>query len=292
MASKAKKNKPATKKKNKKAKPAKKKAAKKPAKKRAAKKPSAVKAVKKVAKKAVRAVQQVAKKIAAPKKTATPKPVLKKPNTPPQADTLWGNTNQQGPAFDTDSGENSGFQANEASDSGYDAEDSDDEELDENEEEAHPLVGKKIPALTLKNQRGEDVSLRDVSKSSKSVVLYFYPKDDTPGCTTEACGFRDNLNRVKALGTKVIGVSPDSPESHQKFVDKYNLNFDLLSDPNHELSNALKVWKEKNFMGKNYMGVERSTFIVKNGQIAKAWQPVKVEGHVDEVLETIERLGG
>src|SRR5690606_1503459 len=102
-----------------------------------------------------------------------------------------------------------------------------------------------------------------------------------------ACNFRDNLNRLEQAGVKVLGVSPDSPESHQKFREKYNLNFDRLSDPNHELANTFKVWKEKNFMGRSYMGVERSTFLFENGQVVKAWQPVKVDGHVDEILKVV-----
>jgi peroxiredoxin Q/BCP len=151
----------------------------------------------------------------------------------------------------------------------------------------HPLLGSTAPQLSLPKQNGEVVALGDVIQSNPKVVLYFYPKDDTPGCTTEACGFRDNLNRLQSSGAVVLGVSPDSPESHQKFIEKYGLNFDLLSDENKSLSEALGVWKEKNFMGKSYMGVERSTFLFKDGKVSKVWQPVKVEGHVDDVLKNL-----
>lgn len=151
--------------------------------------------------------------------------------------------------------------------------------------ENHPLLGQGLPSMMLANQSGQEVDLN--SLSGNKVVLYFYPKDDTPGCTKEACDFRDNLNRIVDKGVKVIGVSPDDPESHRKFAEKYGLNFDLLSDTNHALAEAMNVWKEKNFMGRSYMGVERSTFLLDNGRIEKAWQPVKVEGHVDEILKAI-----
>ena len=153
---------------------------------------------------------------------------------------------------------------------------------------SHPLIGNEVPGMTLQNQTGETIDLSSVTAENPKVVLYFYPKDDTPGCTKEACDFRDNLNRIQGKGVKILGVSPDDPTSHQKFIEKYGLNFDLLSDANHALADALNVWKEKNFMGKSYMGVERSTFLIENGKIAKAWQPVKVEGHVDEILKAIE----
>jgi peroxiredoxin Q/BCP len=97
---------------------------------------------------------------------------------------------------------------------------------------------------------------------------------------------------LQAAGIKVVGVSPDDTESHKKFIEKYGLNFDLLSDQDHSLAEAMKVWKQKNFMGKTYMGIERSTFLLNEGRIVKAWQPVKVEGHVDEVLNTAERYSG
>ncbi len=119
------------------------------------------------------------------------------------------------------------------------------------------------------------------------VILYFYPKDNTPGCTQEACNFRDNINRLTAHAT-VIGVSPDSIKSHKKFKEKQNLNFILLSDPEHKLAEIFGVWGEKSMYGKKYMGIERSTFLLDNtGKIEKEWRNVKVEGHVDEVLNYI-----
>ena len=118
----------------------------------------------------------------------------------------------------------------------------------------------------------------------KRVILYFYPKDNTPGCTKEACDFRDNINRLTNYAT-VIGVSPDSIKSHKSFKEKQSLNFILLSDPEHKLAEEFEVWKEKSMYGKKYMGIERSTFIIdKSGEIEKEWRKVKVKGHVDEVI--------
>ncbi len=154
----------------------------------------------------------------------------------------------------------------------------------------HPLLGGSAPSVVLSNQRGESLDVAEISQAAPKVVLYFYPKDDTPGCTAEACAFRDSFQRLQGAGIKVYGVSPDDPSSHQKFISKYNLNFDLLSDTDHKLCEAMKVWKEKNFMGRTYMGVERSTFLFSDGTIKQAWQPVKVEGHVDEVLSTAEKF--
>ncbi len=119
----------------------------------------------------------------------------------------------------------------------------------------------------------------------KRVVLYFYPKDNTSGCTQEACDFRDNINRLTQHAT-VIGVSPNNIKSHKSFREKQGLNFILLSDTEHLLSEEYGVWKEKSMYGKKYMGIERSTFILdQNGKVEKEWRKVKVKGHVDEVLE-------
>lgn len=119
----------------------------------------------------------------------------------------------------------------------------------------------------------------------QKVVLYFYPKDNTSGCTQEACDFRDNMNRVTSSAT-VIGVSPNDIKSHRKFKEKQDLNFLLLSDTEHTLSEAFNVWKEKSMYGKKYMGIERSTFILdENGNTIQEWRKVKVNGHVDEVLQ-------
>lgn len=117
------------------------------------------------------------------------------------------------------------------------------------------------------------------------VILYFYPKDNTSGCTQEACGFRDNINRLTEYA-QVIGVSPDSIKSHAKFRENHGLNFILLSDPDHILSEKYGVWKEKSMYGRKYMGIERSTFILdKDGNIEKEWRKVKVKGHIDNIIE-------
>ncbi len=133
-----------------------------------------------------------------------------------------------------------------------------------------------------KDGNEKEYSLEDFK--GKRVVLYFYPKDNTSGCTQEACNFRDNINRL-ASKAEVIGVSPDSIKSHQKFREKQDLNFILLSDTEHKLAEEFEVWKEKSMYGRKYMGIERSTFVISpDGNIEKEWRKVKVNGHVDEVL--------
>ena len=132
------------------------------------------------------------------------------------------------------------------------------------------------------NGEEKEYTLKDFY--GERIVLYFYPKDNTSGCTQEACDFRDNINRLSAKAT-VIGVSPDSIKSHKSFKDKQELNFILLSDTEHKLAEAFRVWKEKSMYGRKYMGIERSTFIISpEGKIEKEWRKVKVKGHVDEVL--------
>ena len=122
----------------------------------------------------------------------------------------------------------------------------------------------------------------------QKVILYFYPKDNTSGCTQEACDFRDNINRLTNFAT-VIGVSPDSIKSHLKFKEKQGLNFILLSDPEHKLAEAFNVWVEKSMYGRKYMGIERSTFVLdENLNIIKEWRKVKVKGHVDEVIDYLD----
>ena len=119
----------------------------------------------------------------------------------------------------------------------------------------------------------------------QKVILYFYPKDNTSGCTQEACDFRDNINRLTSFAT-VIGVSPDSIKSHLKFKEKQSLNFILLSDPEHKLAEAFNVWVEKSMYGRKYMGIERSTFVLdENLNVIKEWRKIKVKGHVDEVID-------
>jgi len=143
--------------------------------------------------------------------------------------------------------------------------------------------GDKAPGFKLKDSSGNVVSLKDFQ--GKDVVLYFYPKDDTSGCTKEACGFRDSYPEFSKLDAIVLGISADSEESHRKFIIKYNLPFTLLSDPDKEVIEAYGVWKEKNMYGKKYMGIERTTFLIdKKGVIRKIFQKVKVEGHIDEIL--------
>ena len=129
----------------------------------------------------------------------------------------------------------------------------------------------------------KEYSLNDFK--GQKVILYFYPKDNTSGCTQEACDFRDNINRLTSFAT-VIGVSPDSIKSHLKFKEKQSLNFILLSDPEHKLAEAFNVWVEKSMYGRKYMGIERSTFVLdENLNIIKEWRKVKVKGHVDKVIE-------
>ena len=141
---------------------------------------------------------------------------------------------------------------------------------------------------------GIDAGGKQVEKSlndykGQRVVLYFYPKDNTSGCTQEACDFRDNINRLTSKAA-VIGVSPDSINSHQKFKQNHDLNFLLLSDHEHKLAEKFEVWKEKSMYGRKYMGIERSTFVLdKNGNIEREWRKVKVKGHVDEVMDYLKQ---
>jgi peroxiredoxin Q/BCP len=148
-------------------------------------------------------------------------------------------------------------------------------------------VGQEAPDFTLPASNGENVSLRDFR--GKNVVLYFYPKDNTPGCTRESCDFRDKIEEFTAKDTVILGVSTDSLASHEKFIAKYNLPFLLLSDTEAEVSKLYGVYKLKKNFGKEYMGIERSTFIIdKEGRLAKEYRKVKVDGHVDEALRYIE----
>ncbi|MFA5896862.1 MAG: thioredoxin-dependent thiol peroxidase [Thermoplasmata archaeon] len=147
-------------------------------------------------------------------------------------------------------------------------------------------VGEAAPDFRLSADDGSRVSLQDFR--GKKVVLYFYPKDDTPGCTKEACSFRDNLARVTTKGAVVLGVSRDDEDSHVKFKGKYHLNFPLLSDDSGKVTEAYGVWKKKNLYGREFMGIERTTFLIdERGNVAKIWPKVKVEGHTDEVLAAL-----
>ena len=147
-------------------------------------------------------------------------------------------------------------------------------------------AGDKAPSFTLPSSDGSEVSLSDFK--GKNVVLYFYPKDDTPGCTTEACSFRDDLSAFKRKGAVVLGISVDGIESHQKFAEKYSLSFPLLSDEGKKVVKAYGVWKEKNLYGRKYMGTERTTFIIdKRGIITHIFPKVHVDGHSKEVLDIL-----
>ena len=146
--------------------------------------------------------------------------------------------------------------------------------------------GKKAPDFKLKDQLGKAVSLGDFK--GKNVVLYFYPKDNTSGCTAEACNFRDEFPKFGKLNAEIIGISPDSSESHKKFAEKFELPFILLSDEDKKVVEAYGVWKEKNMYGRKYMGVERTTFIIgEDGKIKKIFRKVKVPGHNKEVIEAL-----
>ena len=147
-------------------------------------------------------------------------------------------------------------------------------------------VGQKAPDFTLMNDAGEKVKLS--SYKGRKIVLYFYPKDDTPGCTTEACNFRDGIAEIEKQGAMVLGVSADSVDSHKKFKNKFELNFPLLSDPDKKMIESYGVWKEKSMYGKKYMGIERTTFIIdENGKISHIFPKVKVTDHYDEVLKAL-----
>ena len=150
-------------------------------------------------------------------------------------------------------------------------------------------TGKKAPAVKLKDQDGKLVNLADFT--GKKIVLYFYPKDNTSGCTKEACSFSENLPKFDGIKAVVFGVSPDTAESHKKFADKFQLGFRLLADPEKKVLEAYGVWKEKSMYGRKYMGVERTTVIIdENGKIAKIFPKVKVEGHTEEVFSFLKEM--
>ncbi len=149
--------------------------------------------------------------------------------------------------------------------------------------------GDMAPDFVLKNAEGKDVRLSDFR--GKWVVLYFYPKDDTPGCTKEAIGFTELAGEFEKLGAVIIGVSPDPPESHVRFMRKYNLNVNLLSDTEKEVLKKYGAWGKKKMYGKEYEGVIRSTYLIDpDGKIVRVWPKVKVEGHAKEVLETLRAI--
>jgi peroxiredoxin Q/BCP len=150
-------------------------------------------------------------------------------------------------------------------------------------------AGKAAPAFSANDQDGNNVKLSGFK--GQNVVLYFYPRDMTPGCTIEACEFRDGMEGMSDLNAAILGVSPDTERSHQKFREKYNLNFTLLADPDHELAEKYGVWKEKNMYGKKVWGIARTTFVIdKEGKVAKIFEKVKPEGHAQQVREFIESM--
>lgn len=151
--------------------------------------------------------------------------------------------------------------------------------------------GEPAPNFKLSSDDGSTVELR--SLRGKPVVLYFYPRDDTPGCTVEACSFRDQQSELARQGAVVLGVSPDDLESHGRFRRKFQLNFPLLADTDHRVAEQYGAWREKVRYGKRAMGIQRSTFLIDpKGTVRKVWRQVKVEGHDKEVLEALESLGG
>jgi peroxiredoxin Q/BCP len=149
--------------------------------------------------------------------------------------------------------------------------------------------GQRAPAFTLTADDGSKVRLSALK--GRPVVLYFYPRDDTPGCTREACAFRDLQSELQKHGAVVLGVSTDDLESHRRFRDKFELNFPLLVDADHKVAQRYGAWREKNMYGKKSMGIQRSTFLIdSSGKVAKVWKKVKVDGHDEEVLAALAEL--
>jgi len=150
-------------------------------------------------------------------------------------------------------------------------------------------VGKAAPAFTLDTDSGERLALKDLK--GRAVVLYFYPKDDTPGCTVEACEFRDAFPRFKSSKAVILGISPDSVASHQKFKKKFDLPFTLLADVDHDVAEKYGVWQKKSMYGKSYMGVARTTVLIDpDGKVAKVFEKVKPAGHAEEVEQALAAL--
>jgi peroxiredoxin Q/BCP len=154
----------------------------------------------------------------------------------------------------------------------------------------HEMEGRKAPPFELPDGSGKTVSLKELLGRG-NLVLYFYPKDMTPGCTVEACEFRDIAAGLKAAGAQIVGVSADSPESHRKFIDKHTLNFPLLSDADNRVTRLYGVYKKKSLYGREFMGIERTTFVIdRAGVIRKVFPKVKVAGHADAVVEAVKAL--
>lgn len=154
----------------------------------------------------------------------------------------------------------------------------------------HLEVGKSAPKFTLPGHPDAKYRLSEALQEGP-VVLYFYPRDNTPGCTKQACGFQENLKQFDKLNATILGISTDDTNSHEKFAKKYNLNFPLLSDENHAVCEKYGVWVEKNMYGKKSLGIQRATFLIDtNGKLAAIWPKVKVEGHIEEVAAALAEL--
>jgi peroxiredoxin Q/BCP len=149
--------------------------------------------------------------------------------------------------------------------------------------------GQQAPDFELAADGGQSIKLSDLR--GKPVVVYFYPQDDTPGCTREACAFRDRKGELAKAGAVVLGISPDSVESHRRFRDKFELNFPLLADPDHRVAEKYGAWRENNMYGKKTLGIQRSTFLIDaEGRVAKVWKAVKVDGHDERVVAAVGNL--
>jgi peroxiredoxin Q/BCP len=150
-------------------------------------------------------------------------------------------------------------------------------------------AGDRAPDFTLMSDDGSSVTLSDFR--GQKIVLYFYPKDDTPGCTTQACDLRDHMSELHGLGAVVLGVSPDSQASHQKFKAKHQLNFPLLVDEDHAVSSAYGVWKEKKMYGRSFMGIERSTFLIdEEGNLLEVWRKIRPKEHMDRLRGSLQTM--
>lgn len=153
---------------------------------------------------------------------------------------------------------------------------------------SHPKIGNKAPVFSLKNQKGEKISLKEFA-GKKNVVIYFYPKASTPGCTTQACGIRDTQKELADRDTVVFGLSPDPTDKLQKFIDKQNLNFDLLSDEDHAIADKYGVWQLKKFMGKEYMGIVRTTFVIdKESRLVGVLDNFKTKNHHEQLISFLD----
>lgn len=155
---------------------------------------------------------------------------------------------------------------------------------------AHPLEGKRAPDFRLADAAGREIALGDLTRT-KALVLYFYPKDMTPGCTVEACAFRDHLGAIEALGAAVAGISGDSADSHRRFTEKNWINFPLLSDPSFKVARLYGVYRKKTLYGREFMGIERTTFVInRKGVVRRVFAKVKVEGHAAAVIDALKEL--